>query len=110
MATKTDFTPEESTLLRAAPVLAGLRVAVADHGGNFDEVAAIAEAYGAAHERLWSTPPPPAELVELTRVHTLGAELAPVAELTPHRRRWRLAGADELSELVDDYAVARWEG
>jgi hypothetical protein len=57
MATKTDFTPEESTLLRAAPVLAGLRVAVADHGGNFDEVAAIAEAYGAAHERLWSTPP-----------------------------------------------------
>jgi hypothetical protein len=57
MATKTDFTPEEWTLLRAAPVLAGLQVAVADHGGNFDEVAAIAEAYGAAHERLWSTPP-----------------------------------------------------
>jgi hypothetical protein len=52
---------------------------------------------------------PPAELVELTRVHTLGAELAPVAELTTHRRRWRLAGADKLAELVDDYAVARWE-
>jgi hypothetical protein len=57
MATKTDFTPEEWTLLRAAPVLAGLRVAVADHGGNFDEVAAIAQAFVEAHERLWSTPP-----------------------------------------------------
>jgi hypothetical protein len=55
-ATKADFTPEEWTLLRAAPVLAGLRVAVAEPGGTFDEVAAIAEAYGAAHERWWSNP------------------------------------------------------
>jgi hypothetical protein len=57
LATNTDFTPEEWTLLRAAPVLAGLRVAMADHGGNFDEVAAIAEAFVEARERLWSRPP-----------------------------------------------------
>jgi hypothetical protein len=53
---KADFTPGEWTVLRTAPVLAGLRVAVADHGGNVDELAAIAEAYGEAHEQWWAHP------------------------------------------------------
>lgn len=55
---------------------------------------------------------PPEALVELTRVYTRGAELAPVAELTTHRRSWRLAGAngDVLVELVDDYVVGRTMG
>jgi hypothetical protein len=56
MTLKTDFTSEEWALLRSAPVLAGLRVAVADHGAKVEEVAAIARAYGDANERLWSHP------------------------------------------------------
>lgn len=50
--TADNFTAAEWTLLRTAPVLAGLRVAVADDGGNGDELAAIAEAYGEAHDRM----------------------------------------------------------
>jgi CHAD domain-containing protein len=51
---------------------------------------------------------PPAELVELTQAHTHGAPLEPVAELTTHRRVWRLADADghEVANLVDDHVVA----
>jgi hypothetical protein len=56
MTLKSGFTSEEWTLLRSAPVLAGLRVAVADHGANVEEVAAIARAYGDASGRLWSHP------------------------------------------------------
>jgi CHAD domain-containing protein len=55
---------------------------------------------------------PPAELVSLVRVHTRGAELAPVAELVTRRRTWRLSdGRDrELAELVDDHVAARTLG
>jgi inorganic triphosphatase YgiF len=52
---------------------------------------------------------PPAELVELAQAHTQGAPLEPVAELTTHRRRWRLTNTDgyDLAELVDDHVSAR---
>lgn len=55
---------------------------------------------------------PPTELVALTRVYTRGAALAPVAELSTHRRRWVLADADgrSLAELVDDHVSARTMG
>lgn len=63
---------------------------------------------------------PPADLVSLTRVFTRGAALAPVAELSTARRRWRLAdsGGDVLIEVVDDHVTAhtmgrrprRWRG
>jgi CHAD domain-containing protein len=51
---------------------------------------------------------PPAKLVKLARAHTRGSALEPVAELTTHRRLWRLTEADgrELAELVDDHVVA----
>lgn len=52
---------------------------------------------------------PPASLLSLARVHTRDATLAPVAELTTRRRRWRLVDGSqrELAELVDDQVVAR---
>lgn len=52
---------------------------------------------------------PPAKLAELVRVHTRGAPLAPVAELSTHRRRWKLADArgHQVAELVEDHVVAR---
>ncbi|MBB6376342.1 CHAD domain-containing protein [Pseudonocardia eucalypti] len=54
---------------------------------------------------------PPAKLLSLARVHSRGAEVAPVAELVTHRKRWRLADADrEVAELVDDQVVARTMG
>lgn len=55
---------------------------------------------------------PPAQLLSLARVHTRGAEVAPVAELITNRRRWRLADlADrQVVELVDDQVVARTMG
>jgi hypothetical protein len=56
MTLKTDFTSEEWRLLRSAPALAGLRVAVADHRADVQEVAAIARAYGDAIDQLWSHP------------------------------------------------------
>jgi hypothetical protein len=65
MTNKSEFTTDEWTLLRQAPPLAGLRVAVADHGGAYREVASIAEAYGDAHESWWA-PPAADRHVELT--------------------------------------------
>lgn len=55
---------------------------------------------------------PPADLVSLTRVFTRGAALAPVAELSTARRRWRLAdsGGDVLIEVVDDHVTAHTMG
>jgi CHAD domain-containing protein len=55
---------------------------------------------------------PPAELVALTRVHTRGAELAPVAELRTRRRSWVLADGSgrDLVELVDDQVDAHTMG
>jgi inorganic triphosphatase YgiF len=55
---------------------------------------------------------PPAELVGLTRSVTRGASLAPVAELTTTRRRWRLADDDGrvLVEVVDDHVSAHTMG
>ena len=51
---------------------------------------------------------PPAELTALTRVHTRGAEVAPVVRLCTRRRRWQLADDDgrPLAELVDDRVTA----
>jgi CHAD domain-containing protein len=48
------------------------------------------------------TPPP--ELVSLTRLTTRGGELAPVAQLNTHRRRWVLTDprGRALAELVED--------
>lgn len=55
---------------------------------------------------------PPAELIALTRVHTRGAALAPVAQLSTRRRRWVLADPDghALVELVDDEVSAHTMG
>jgi CHAD domain-containing protein len=55
---------------------------------------------------------PPAPLVALTRVHTRGAELVPVALLTTRRRRWVLTDLDgrQLAELVDDRVNAHTMG
>jgi CHAD domain-containing protein len=55
---------------------------------------------------------PPAELVALTRVHTRGAKLAPVAELRTRRRSWVLADGSghDLVELVDDQVDAHTMG
>jgi inorganic triphosphatase YgiF len=55
---------------------------------------------------------PPAKLVELIQGLTNGAALEPVAELTTHRRRWRLADADgpEVANLVDDRVIAHTMG
>jgi CHAD domain-containing protein len=55
---------------------------------------------------------PPAELAALTRVHTRGADLEPVAELITHRRRWILTddAGHELVELVDDQVTAHTLG
>lgn len=55
---------------------------------------------------------PPAELVALTRVHTRGATLVPVAQLNTRRRRWVLADPDghPLAELVDDQVSAHTMG
>ena len=55
---------------------------------------------------------PPAELTALTRVHTRGAEVAPVVRLRTRRRRWRLADDDgrALAELVEDRVTAHTIG
>ena len=55
---------------------------------------------------------PPAELVGLTRLYSRGAALAPVAELTTHRRRWVYADGRgrELAELVEDEVDAHTMG
>ncbi|MDQ4093776.1 MAG: CYTH and CHAD domain-containing protein [Actinomycetota bacterium] len=55
---------------------------------------------------------PPTELVALTRVHTRGAVLTPVAELITRRRRWVLADSRgrSLAELADDQVLARTMG
>ncbi|MDQ3764749.1 MAG: CYTH and CHAD domain-containing protein [Actinomycetota bacterium] len=54
---------------------------------------------------------PPAELVALTRVHTRGAALVPVAQLNTRRRRWVLAeDGQELAKLVEDRVTARTMG
>ena len=55
---------------------------------------------------------PPAELTALTRVHTRGAEVAPVVRLCTRRRRWQLADDDgrPLAELVDDRVTAHTMG
>ena len=47
---------------------------------------------------------PPAELVSLTRLTARGGELAPVAQLNTHRRRWVLTDprGRALAELVED--------
>ena len=55
---------------------------------------------------------PPAELVALTRVHTRGATVAPVAQLNTRRRRWVLADPDghPMAELVEDRVSAHTMG
>jgi CHAD domain-containing protein len=55
---------------------------------------------------------PPAELLELTRLHARGRELAEVALVETHRRRWPVRDADgrELAELVDDEVTAHTLG
>jgi CHAD domain-containing protein len=55
---------------------------------------------------------PPAELTALTRVHTRGAEVAPVVRLRTRRRRWQLADDDgrPLAELVEDRVTAHTMG
>jgi CHAD domain-containing protein len=55
---------------------------------------------------------PPAELVALTRVHTRGAALRPVAQLNTKRRRWVLTDSDgqALAELVEDQVSAHTMG
>ena len=55
---------------------------------------------------------PPAELVALTRVHTRGATVVPVAQLNTRRRRWVLADPDghPLAELVEDRVSAHTMG
>jgi CHAD domain-containing protein len=55
---------------------------------------------------------PPAELVELTRVHRRRAALKPVAELITRRRRWVLADdtGRQLVEVVDDQVSAHTMG
>ncbi|HEX4360713.1 MAG TPA: CYTH and CHAD domain-containing protein [Pseudonocardia sp.] len=55
---------------------------------------------------------PPTELVGLTRLYSRGAALAPVAELTTHRRRWVYADGRgrELAELVEDEVDAHTIG
>jgi CHAD domain-containing protein len=47
---------------------------------------------------------PPAELISMTRVHTRGAPLTPVALLATRRRRWLLTDGDgrRVAELVED--------
>jgi CHAD domain-containing protein len=47
---------------------------------------------------------PPARLVSLTRVHTRGEVLKPVAKLVTQRRRWTLTGdgGAEVAELAED--------
>jgi inorganic triphosphatase YgiF len=55
---------------------------------------------------------PPAELVALTRSVARGAPLAPVAELSTRRRRWRLTDDDGhvLVEVVDDHVSGHTMG
>ena len=55
---------------------------------------------------------PPAELTALTRVHTRGAEVAPVVRLCTRRRRWQLADDEgrPLAELVEDRVTAHTMG
>jgi inorganic triphosphatase YgiF len=55
---------------------------------------------------------PPSELVALTRLHTRGGQLEPVAQLSTRRRRWVLSDDDgrELVELVEDEVHAHTMG
>jgi CHAD domain-containing protein len=55
---------------------------------------------------------PPAELATLVRVHSRGAELAPVAQLHTTRRRWLMSDSAgrELVELVEDEVNAHTMG
>jgi CHAD domain-containing protein len=52
-----------------------------------------------------STSQPPARFVAMTRVHTRGASLGPVAELLTRRRRWTLTGdgGAQQAELAEDH-------
>jgi CHAD domain-containing protein len=52
---------------------------------------------------------PPKELADLVRVHTRGAELAPVARIRTHRKRWQLVDehGDLMVEVVDDLVSAQ---
>ena len=61
---------------------------------------------------LTKTRRPPAKLAKLVQVHTGGAALAPVAELTTERRQRMLADAEgrDVAELVADRVVARTLG
>jgi hypothetical protein len=54
MTGKSDFTAEEWSLLRQAPVLAALVVADADEGGTVDELASIAHFFGEVRDHLWA--------------------------------------------------------
>lgn len=54
MATKADFSADEWSLIVEAPLIAGMRMLVAEHGGHVREIAAIAEAYGTARDQRWS--------------------------------------------------------
>jgi len=55
---------------------------------------------------------PPPELLALTRVHTRGAALGPVAQLNTRRRRWVISDTNgrPLAELVDDRVSAHTMG
>jgi hypothetical protein len=53
MTARADFTAEEWSLLRQAPVVAALLVAAADESGTTDELASIAHFYGQTRDHLW---------------------------------------------------------
>ncbi len=55
---------------------------------------------------------PPEELAVLTRAHTRGAKLRPVALVTTRRCRWRLSDGDgePVAEVVDDHVTAHTLG
>ncbi len=55
---------------------------------------------------------PPEELAALTRAHTRGAKLRPVALVTTRRHRWRLSDGDgkPVAEVADDHVTAHTLG
>ncbi|HKR52397.1 MAG TPA: CHAD domain-containing protein, partial [Pseudonocardiaceae bacterium] len=55
---------------------------------------------------------PPAELVALTRAHSRGATLRPIAMVTTRRHRWRLSGSagEPVAEVADDHVTAHTLG
>jgi hypothetical protein len=55
---------------------------------------------------------PPPELLTLTRVHTGGTALGPVAQVNTRRRRWVISDTDgrPLAELIDDRVSAHTMG